>query len=253
MHSTLNLSLKLIGFIPICIVIIIIFLISFTYINYCLLEYQNEKVIIFLFIICIFMIIMINTNYFLSIFTDPGKCNEIDNHNFCEICQSPKNQRAHHCKSCNRCFSKMDHHCPWINNCVGLRNQKYFYSFLFYSVLGCSLALTGLIPKYLETENVIFNSKDVKLIDLTKFIFVILCTVISSLCVIGIGVLLCIQTFLILNNMTTIEYAKYKPKETSPYFSRNYYANFKLVMGSNILTWIFPINENKEMLFYKLV
>ena len=39
----------------------------------------------------------------------------------------------------------MDHHCPWINNCVGIYTAKPFALFLFYVVLGCSLASFDLL------------------------------------------------------------------------------------------------------------
>jgi len=50
----------------------------------------------------------------------------------CEVPDTWKPARAHHCSECGFCVFKMDHHCPWINNCVGHRNMKYFLLFVTY-------------------------------------------------------------------------------------------------------------------------
>ena len=55
----------------------------------------------------------------------------------CRSCSTFKPPRAHHCRICNRCITKMDHHCPWVNNCVGVRNQKFFFLFLGYTLAMC--------------------------------------------------------------------------------------------------------------------
>ena len=53
----------------------------------------------------------------------------------CQHCKSVKPPRSHHCSTCGRCVLKMDHHCPWMNNCIGLRNQKAFLLFNFYTCI----------------------------------------------------------------------------------------------------------------------
>lgn len=84
-------------------------------------------------------------NFFCSIFIGPGyvpaNWSPLDKNNIrflqkCQICESFKCPRSHHCRKCQKCVLKMDHHCPWINNCVGHNNQMYFTFFLFFAILG---------------------------------------------------------------------------------------------------------------------
>jgi len=63
----------------------------------------------------------------------------------CNTCKCVKPPRSHHCSTCGRCVLKMDHHCPWMNNCIGLRNQKAFLLFNFYTFL-TSLWTTVRVP-----------------------------------------------------------------------------------------------------------
>ena len=55
----------------------------------------------------------------------------------CDICQTVKPPRTHHCSQCKRCVVRMDHHCVWIGNCVGLHNMKPFLLFLIYAIITC--------------------------------------------------------------------------------------------------------------------
>ncbi|KAJ2776061.1 Palmitoyltransferase zdhhc2 [Coemansia javaensis] len=54
---------------------------------------------------------------------------------YCQKCDAPKPDRAHHCSTCGVCVLRFDHHCPWLNSCVGFRTHKAFILFLTYGTL----------------------------------------------------------------------------------------------------------------------
>ena len=56
----------------------------------------------------------------------------------CVTCQVQRPPRAHHCHLCNVCVLKRDHHCFFTGCCIGLRNQRHFVVFIFWS----SVAIT---------------------------------------------------------------------------------------------------------------
>ena len=60
---------------------------------------------------------------------------------YCPECNGPKPPRSHHCRQCNRCIMRMDHHCPWVGSCIGIKNQKQFILFNFYTLLVCVAAI----------------------------------------------------------------------------------------------------------------
>ena len=55
---------------------------------------------------------------------------------FCEICNTFKPPRCHHCSKCNRCLLKFDHHCHMFDTCIGFHNYKFFIQFLNFNLFG---------------------------------------------------------------------------------------------------------------------
>lgn len=54
----------------------------------------------------------------------------------CEKCNYIKAPRVSHCSTCGKCIYKLDHHCMWTQTCIGYRNQRPFYLFTLYMMIG---------------------------------------------------------------------------------------------------------------------
>jgi palmitoyltransferase len=99
----------------------------------------SPEVTIALMIVGNWLLLNVSFNYIMAAITSPGVPPMERTYNAASICKKcliPKPPRTHHCSICNRCYLKFDHHCPWLNNCIGHFNQRYFFLYMVYTVIG---------------------------------------------------------------------------------------------------------------------
>jgi hypothetical protein len=231
MHSiNINPIWKAIYFIPVFLVYLIIYTNVYTFTFYYCFEFPLKITLgkIILSICFYFLAFMTILTHLLCIITPAGWVNQekllkIKNEknlkeiSFCKKCLLNRPFKAHHCSTCNTCVLKMDHHCPWIANCVGFQNQKFFYQFLFYAFLGDFFGAIGLFNKIMDKSFYLLLNKPEGRINFNNNIvfevlyllrhplFIILGFGLCFAMTICIGFLFFFQTYLILNDSSSID------------------------------------------------
>lgn len=145
----------------------------------------------------------------------------------CQTCKLVKPPRTHHCSISGKCVLKMDHFCPWINGAVGYYNQRYFYSFLVYLLIGTLYSLL-LISRvcYFHTELEAFRFD--KVCSQTRVFFtLVLVIVIFAAMLFFVGW----NTHVVATNQTAIEVQI--NREYSSYGSSNNNPKQQQVSGPN--------------------
>jgi len=115
---------------------------------------------------------------------------------YCLKCKLFRPPRAHHCSICGYCVARMDHHCPWVGNCVGHNNHKLFWLFLFNAMCGCITVASRMAYYILIEESFVAFEQS------TQFVVAML---FSSALILSLSGLLCMHTYLLLMNNSTLE------------------------------------------------
>ncbi|CAI5758214.1 unnamed protein product [Candida verbasci] len=160
---------------------------------------------------------------------------------WCSKCNCWKPDRTHHCSSSGKCILKMDHYCPWFSTCIGFFNYKFFIQFLAYVAIYCWIVF---IITLISLWN--FFTQETFQDEFLSINVVILC-VLAFAFGISLIIFLGFSVYLILRNLTTIEFQERRwnfrggsGKENM--FDLGYKKNWESVMGNNISTWLFPIS-----------
>jgi len=178
--------------------------------------------------ILLVLLVVVETFYFLTLFTDPGFAFEkqgpdagSEGVNICKKCDVIKPARTHHCSICKKCVMRMDHHCPFTNCCIGLYNERFFFSWLLSLWSGNLYACLQswkpfricIVQGIMEGVDSVLESDLARCIATGKAIYLFLPAVAIFL---FITVMLGWHTLLIATNQTTIEFLRYR---LEPFFT----------------------------------
>ncbi|KAI8830229.1 DHHC palmitoyltransferase-domain-containing protein [Chytriomyces cf. hyalinus JEL632] len=184
---------------------------------------------------------------------------------YCNKCNTWKPDRAHHCSQCGVCVLRMDHHCIFINCCVGWRNHKYFFLFLFYTVLYCFGMFGFLLHFLLAAMNAHTSEEIVLQLNLHWLLLVFISAAFGFVLLAFTG----LHLMYILTNKTTIESMErarryrvdYAPppgtesdgsgvvgRTTKSKWGVNIFdlgarENWKAVMGNDWRLWFLPVDS----------
>lgn len=161
---------------------------------------------------------------------------------FCNKEMKFKPDRAHYCRITGRNILRMDHYCLYLANCVGYHNHKYFFLFLFYTLIATgTLDINILSALYFHTHT-------------AGHTFMMAQGAMCSTVIAGIlGPFFSFHCWLMSHNMTTIEYCeKMRDKDESrpsdmgelraSQYDIGLLRNIQSVMGDNWMLWLLPIS-----------
>jgi len=132
----------------------------------------------------------------------------------------------------------MDHYCPWVSNTIGFANHKFFLLTVFYTNIAClmlNIDVVGLLLTHSLPP---------------AFSSILFCgSVLSFILNAFLAPLLAFHLYLLLGNVTTIEFCEYSRKQgqegqrTPVSYNVGIFQNISSVMGANPLCWFLPVGN----------
>jgi len=218
------------------------------------------------------------------------KCDQIRpiRSHHCKTCQNCILKMDHHCPWINNCVGYYNHKyfylfllytnigsilalCGLITKFNEIEGKFDYYFAAYIYAFNCIYSLvysenTNLSAdsnKIINFENSTFTNLTISENNSAKQIIyenpffdpfiIVMSTVICVITIVGVSILFFLQTYLISQNVTGIEYHKYRPIANCPnYKPNNILINFKKVLGNNVALWFIPVFfESKDEEDYK--
>lgn len=134
---------------------------------------------------------------------------------FCAKCTRVRDKGTHHCSSCNSCVMFMSHHCPFTNNCVGLNNFSHFYLFLLHCSLGLGFAAYCTYSPFVVCMlNHTSDSRPYRAGICSELGDYAVMFLVVSFLLVFIFLMFCFHTFLLIVDMSMIDFLKMCQKLT---------------------------------------
>ena len=142
----------------------------------------------------------------------------------CTLCACRVNKNSLHCRYCDKCILRFDHHCHFLNTCIGARNYRWFVCALvsgcFYFILHSILSwfTFSLYIRHREALSVAYGEvlgvSDASGAALASCIISAIYGSIDALFAFFLLDLTRFHIVLKYNNMTSLEYFKWRRRQT---------------------------------------